>query len=138
MAQAAARALGSIGTPDAAKALLDALPGVSAANQLAFCEGLFRCAEAAAAKGRPQGRPWRFTTACAASQAPQQVRTAALRGAILTRQKDGLPLLAQALHSDDFALFLAAVRTAQEMPGPDVTRLLAGELPASPPTGKSC
>ena len=33
VAQAAARALGSIGTPPAAKALLDALPGVSPANQ---------------------------------------------------------------------------------------------------------
>ncbi len=64
--------------------------------------------------------------------APQQVRTAALRGAILTRQEDGLPLLALALHSDDFTLVAAAVRTAQEMPGPGVTRLLAGEL-ARPP-----
>jgi HEAT repeat protein len=46
VAQAAARALGKIGTPEAAKALDDALAGASVANQLAFCEGLFRCAEA--------------------------------------------------------------------------------------------
>ena len=60
------------------------------------------------------------------------MRTAALRGAILTRQEDGLPLLAQALHSDDFTLVLAAARTAQEMPGSQVTRLLAGELAGLP------
>ena len=64
-------------------------------------------------------------TVCASVPAPSRSRTAALRGAILTRKEDGLPLLKQALHSDHFSLFLAAVRTSQEMPGPDVTRLLA-------------
>src|ERR1035438_876458 len=49
--QAAARALGRIGNPPAVKALQDALDGVSAANQLAFCEGLLRCAEMAEVKG---------------------------------------------------------------------------------------
>ncbi|MCX6913305.1 MAG: HEAT repeat domain-containing protein, partial [Verrucomicrobia bacterium] len=44
----------------------------------------------------------------------------------------GLPLLKQALHSDQFLRFLAALRTAQEMPGQDVTRLLAGELSGLP------
>ena len=48
---------------------------------------------------------------------PQQVATAALRGAILTRKADGLRLLKEALHSDQFSLFLAGVRTSQEMPG---------------------
>src|ERR1019366_2066001 len=51
VAQAAARSLGSIGTKDAAKALLDALPNVPPANQLAFCEGLLRYSETAAARG---------------------------------------------------------------------------------------
>jgi HEAT repeat protein len=131
VAQAAARALGSIGSQAAAKALLDALPGVSAANQLAFCEGLLRYAETATAKGdrkeamgiydRLRGVP-----------APQQVRTAALRGAILTRQDAGMPLLLLALHSGDFGMALAAARTAQEMPGHDVSRLLANELGGLP------
>jgi HEAT repeat protein len=60
------------------------------------------------------------------------VRAAALRGAILNRHQDKLPLLTLALHNDDFTLVCAAVRTAQEMPGPEITRLLAGELPALP------
>ena len=52
VAQAAARALGSIGTPAAVKALEDALAGTPAANRLAFYEGLFRCAEALSARGQ--------------------------------------------------------------------------------------
>jgi len=127
VAQAAARALGSIGKPSAAKALLRAMPGVSAANQLAFCEGLLRCAEAATARGNPK-EALKIYDYLRELSVPHQVRTAAWRGAILTRKQDGLPLLKQALHSGQFPLVQAAVRTAQEMPGQDVTRLLANEL----------
>jgi len=131
VAQAAARSLGSIGNPAAAKALLDALDRVSPANQLAFCEGLLRCAESAAAKGERK-------SACVIYDRlreipmPQQVRTAALRGSILNQGDSGLPLLALALHNDDFGIVLAAVRTTQEMPASEVTRLLAGELAGLP------
>jgi HEAT repeat protein len=131
VAQAAAGALGKVGDQAAAKALLDALPSVSQANQLAFCEGLLRCAETAAASGNRKGAIAIYDRLRELS-APHQVRTAALRGAILTRQEAGLPLLAPALHSDDYTMALAAVRTAQEMPGTPVTRLLAGELAGLP------
>ncbi len=131
VAQAAARSLGSIGNPAAAKALLNALPSVSAANQLAFCEGLLRCAEAAAAKGSRK-QAMAIYDRLRAVQTAHQVRTAALRGALLTRQKDGQPLLQEAIRGSDFALFAAAARTAQEMPGTEVTRLLANELPSLP------
>ena len=50
VAQAAARSLGSIGSEAGAKGLVEALPTVSAANQLAFCEGLLRYAETATAR----------------------------------------------------------------------------------------
>ncbi|HOX56591.1 MAG TPA: HEAT repeat domain-containing protein [Candidatus Paceibacterota bacterium] len=131
VAQAAARSLGSIGTPAAGKALLDALPAVSAANQLALCEGLLRCAETQAGKGNRK-QAVAIYDRLRATAAPHQVRTAAVRGAILTRQTDGLPLLKATLRDSNFALFSAAVRSAQEMPGPEVTRLLAGELPTIP------
>jgi HEAT repeat protein len=131
VAQAAARALGSIGNPAAAKALLAALPSVSAANQLAFCEGLLRCAETATNSGNGK-EAMDIYDRLRKVQGPQQVRAAALRGAILTRQDKGLPLLSQALRGDDFTLVLAAARTAQEMPGSQVTRTLATELPTLP------
>jgi len=131
VAQAAARSLGSIGNSTACKALLKAFPDVSTAAQLALCEGLLRCAETQAAQG---SRKLALTIydRLRAAQTPQQVRTAAVRGAILTRQKDGLPLLHESMSSGDFALFSVAMRTAQEMPGPEVTRLLANQLPGLP------
>jgi HEAT repeat protein len=131
VAQAAARSLGSIGNHTAAEALLHALPEVSPANQLAFCEGLLRCAEAAAAKG-DRKQALAIYDRLREVPAPHQVLTAALRGAILARKQAGLPLLALALHNSDFSIVLAAARTAQEMPGPEVTRLLASELGGLP------
>ena len=131
VAQAAARSLGSIGDPAAAKALLNALAGVSATNQLAFCEGLLRCAEAATAKDRRKDAIVIYDRLREIS-APQQVRTAALRGAILTRQQDGLRLLGLSLPGNDYSIFLAAIRTSQEMRGAEVTRLLASALSALP------
>lgn len=45
VAQIAARSLGDIGEIRCAKAIQNALPNAPAANKLAFCDGLFRCAE---------------------------------------------------------------------------------------------
>ena len=100
VAQAAARALGKIGTPEAAKALDGALAGVSAANQVAFCEGLFRCAEALSAEGQAAQSQAIYDRLRGLPQAPQQVRAGALRGAILARQKEGIPLLLEAIRGD--------------------------------------
>lgn len=131
-AQAAARALGNIGTPEAAKAIDDALNGTPAANQVAFCEGLFRCAEALGDAGQPDASRAIFDRLRGLSHAPQQVRAGALRGAILTRQKEGIPLMVEAIRSADYVLTAAAVRTSMEMPGPEVTIALVGELPGLP------
>lgn len=128
VAQAAARALGSIGNSGAAKALSDALTGVPAANQLAFCEGLFRCAETLAAKGERPEAMGIYDRLRALPGAPHQVRAGALRGAVLVRGNDGVTMLVEAIRGDDFVLVAAAARIAMEMPGASVTRALAGEL----------
>src|SRR5262249_5267553 len=52
VASAAARALGSLGVPAAAKALSGALTTSPGAGQAAIHEGLFRCAEALSARGQ--------------------------------------------------------------------------------------
>jgi HEAT repeat protein len=127
VAQAAARALGKIGTPEAAKAITGALDGVAATNQVAFCEGLFRCAETLAAQGKADEAVAIYDR-LRDPKGPQQVRAGALRGAILMRQDKGLPLLMEAIRGDDFVLVGAAARTAMEMPGAEVTQALAGEL----------
>ncbi|HWI56397.1 MAG TPA: HEAT repeat domain-containing protein [Bacillota bacterium] len=131
VAQAAAKTLGRIGTPAAAEAIQKALPKAPAGNRLAFCEGLFRCAEAFASQGRSKQAVSLYDQV-RAQPTPHQVRTAALRGAILTRQPDGLPLLLTTLRDNDFALFATAVRISQEMPSAQVTSALAAEVEKLP------
>ncbi len=126
--RAAARALGSIGTPAAAQALKDALSNVAEDNLLAFCEGFARCAESLAANGHRDQALEIYGEAYKDDRLPHQVRAAALRGAVLLRGKDGLPILREALHSEDYTQFAAANRIALEMPGAKVTQLLCDEL----------
>jgi HEAT repeat protein len=133
VAQAASRALGSIGTAEAAKALIGALVADSTTiNALARYEGLLRCAERLVAEGQRDEAVGIYDY-LRKLPAPHQVRGGALRGAILTRGKDGLPLLREHVRSDDYILFSAAVQAAQELPGAEVTEALTAglnELPA--------
>jgi HEAT repeat protein len=132
VAQAAARALGKIGTAAAAKAIEGALATVPAGNRLAFCEGLFRAAESLAAKGQRDEAIAIYDRLRGLEQAPHQVRAGALRGAILARGDEGLGLLREHLRSNDWILFAAAVRTAQELQGAKVTEALVAELAQLP------
>jgi HEAT repeat protein len=131
-AEAAARALGNIGTAAAAKALEDALPDASGRQQTAVCEGLFRCAEALAADGQGAASQAIYDRVRGLADAPAQVRVAALRGAILARGKDGVPLLMEAIGGSDYALAAAAVRAAMESPSPEIADALVAELPKAP------
>lgn len=133
VAQAAARALGKIGDAAAAKAIDAMLTKTPAANRLAFCEGLLRCAEALADAGNQSEALKIYLRLSAVSDAPHQVRAGALRGAVLTQGNDGIPLLVKGVRSDDYILTAAAARTAMEMSGPEVTKALAAELPKLPP-----
>jgi HEAT repeat protein len=92
--QAAARALGLIGTAAAAKALEDNLAATPAANRPAHYEGLFRSAEALTARGK-SGEPIATYQALevydrlARADAPLQVREGASRKARLLRREQG-------------------------------------------------
>lgn len=128
VAQAAARALGRIGTAEAAGALQNALAGTPAGNHLALAEGLLRAAEKLAAAGQRDAATAIYDRLAALKSPAHQVRTAALRGAILARGKAGLPLLRQSLDSQDYVLFTAAVRTLAEIPGDEAVDLVAGAV----------
>ncbi len=127
VARAAARALGSIGNPAASTVLKYRLKNATADNQLDICEGLLRCAERLAADGY-RDLAIEIYDELRELDAPHQVRAGALRGAILTRGRRGLKLLRQHLHSKDYIMFSAAVQTAQELPGAEVTQALTAEL----------
>ncbi len=123
VARAAARATGSIGTPEAARALQQALPNAAADRRLDVCEGLLRCAEKLAAAGQ-KDQAIAIYDELRKLDGPHQVRAGALRGAILTRGAEGLALLQEHLRNNDYILFSAAVQTAQTMPGAEVTKAL--------------
>ncbi len=132
-AQAAARALGCIGTAPAAQALQDALAGAAGATQLAVCEGLFRCAETMSAADQVDAARAIYDRLRGQADMPPQVKSAALRGAILSRKADGIPLLLEAIRGSDHDLANAAVRTAMELSGKEVTEALVAELPKVSP-----
>ncbi len=132
IAQAAARALGKIGTPEAAQAIEGALAGATAPSWSISANGLFRCAEAMSADGQSARAIAIYDRLRSVPQAPHQVCAGALRGAILARGKEGIPLMVEALRGKDYVLVAAAARTAMELPGPEVTAALVAELPEHP------
>jgi HEAT repeat protein len=127
VAQAAGRALGAIGTAKASKALQQALPKTAAGNRLAVYEGLLRCAEKLNAAGS-RSAALRIYDSVRVADAPHQVRAAGLRGAILLRGTDGVPILVQAIRGDDFTQFDAALRAAMEMRHTLVTMALVNNM----------
>ena len=117
-AQAAARALGNIGTAAAAKALEDALSGrIKRQANWPSAKDFFAAPRHWQRKVKLRLRKRIYDRLRGLADAPQQVRAAALRGAILARGKDGIPLLVEAIHGTDYALAAAAVRSAMELPG---------------------
>lgn len=128
---AAVRALGKIGTVEAAEVLKTSLDHAPPEGMLDVYEGLFRCAEALAAEGNKNAAIDIYDTVLA-RDAAHQVRAGALRGAILTRGNEGIPLLREHLRSSDYILFSAACQTSLEMPGERVTGALAAVLDRLP------
>ncbi len=129
VSQAAARALGKIGTTEAAKAIQAALPNTPAQSQLAFCEGLFRAAESLAEKDQTDTAVSIYDDLRKLNSSHHQVRAGALRGAVLARKTGRTPILIEAVRSDDYVLTAAAARTAIEIADPDLTPALTAELP---------
>ncbi len=124
---AALRALGQIGTIDAAEALKASLDHAPPEGMPDVYEGLFRCAERFAAEGN-NGAAIEIYDLLRGRDASHQVRAGALRGAILARGNDGLALLREHLRSNDYVLFSAACQTSLEMPGEQVTKALTDAL----------
>jgi len=133
VAQAAAKALGKIGTSDAIEALegVVAKPDLSLASVVVVCNALLDCADDLVAKGQKDQAIALYNRLSELPNAPVQVRSAALRGTVLAQGAQGAPLLVKALGDDD--LFDVTLRIAREMPDESaVTSALAGALAALP------
>lgn len=126
VAQAAARALGSIGGA-AVPVLEGVLSSTSGPTQLAVCEGLLRSAEAASVADAAAI----YDQLRALPNLPRQVRFAALRGTIRSRGVDGLPLLVESIQTEVSVPAADAIRISMELPGVEVTQALVKELAAA-------
>jgi len=127
VASAAAVALGHIGGDISAKALTKALTNSPAGVRSAVGEGCILCAEGFLANDRAAKAVKLYDTVQKA-EVPVQRHLEAIRGAILARGSDGLPLLIEQLRSKDKKRLGIGLRTARELPGRNVTKALALEL----------
>jgi HEAT repeat protein len=127
VASAAAVALGHIGGEQAAKALAQSLADAPAGVRSAVAEGCILCAEWLLAHNRTAEAVKLYDTVRQAD-VPNQRHLEAIRGAILARGVDGIPLLVEQLESQDKNRLGVGLRTARELPGRDVTEALAVEL----------
>ena len=138
--QAAADALGKVGTAEGAAALSDMLDGTDAApgTQHALYNALLGCAETLDKNGQRDQSLALYDRLLARENAPAEVQAAALRGAVLLRgAKEGTDILVDAARTGNDALFLAALRIAREMEKENKTAAaLADALPEIPPERK--
>lgn len=126
VAQAAARALGRIGTEESVTALMSAVQQTDAGNLVAFCEGIGRGVDALLAAGKNEivkgiGASYRIT------ELPHQVRSAAFRIAARAAGDAAPGVIAAGLTDPDHTIFATAIRVAQELSSPAVAQpLIAG------------
>jgi len=90
VAQTAARSLGKIASPDAAKVLVDTLAKAPAANRPAVADACLSCAEAFLKKGK-RTEAAEIYASVGKADLPKHFRVAAAHGAIQARQSTGTP-----------------------------------------------
>ncbi len=127
VASAAAVALGHIGGEQAAMSLIKAMADARASVRSSAAEGCILCAEWFLANNRTSDAVKLYDLVRQAD-VPDQRHLEAIRGAILARQSEGIPLLMEQLRSGDKQRLGVGLRTARELGGRDVTEALAAEL----------
>lgn len=127
VASAAAVALGHIGGDRAAKALVQTLTKAPVGVRSAVAEGCILCAEEYLVQDQT-AEAVKLYDAVRQADVPPQRHLEAIRGAILARGSDGIPLLLEQLESTDKDRMAIGLRTARELPGRDVSEALAAEM----------
>ncbi len=128
VASAAAVALGRIGGTEAATALKASLTSAPrSGSRSSAAEACVRCAERFLAERQP-GQAIELYDLVRKSNLPKQNILEGIRGAILARGDEGIPLLLEQLHSTDKQLFQIGLRAARELPGAKATEAVATEM----------
>ncbi len=125
--EAAAAALGRIGTMQAGDILGRALASSSARDRAGIAHGCVLCAERFLEQDKT-AEATKLYDAVRAADVPVQTVLEATRGSVLARGAAGTGLLISLLKSDDRQQLGIGLRTARELAGQDVTEALAAEL----------
>ena len=128
VARAAAAAIGRVGTPTAAKTLTEALLTTDGRLRSAMAAACLPCAEKLLADGEQSLAVQTYEAVRRAAKIPQHVEMAALRGLLLARGPQGLPLLVETLNGKSETAFNVALIAARELPGTEVTKSLVAQL----------
>jgi len=129
---AAAAALGNVGTAGAADALRKALASAAPAARASAAEGCVLCAERMLAANQAAAAAALYD-AVRKADVPRQRVVEATRGAILARGEQGVPLLVEQLRSTDREMHRIALGTARELKAAGVGPALIAELQKAPP-----
>jgi len=132
VASAAAVALGTIGGGEAVAALTPRLASAPPQLRPAVAEGCILAAEALL-ETEHRAEAMALYDEVRGAPVSKQKRIEATRGAILSRQAEGIGLLAEQLASSDRDLFGLGLRVARELKHPDVAEVLLAELERSTP-----
>ncbi|MBN1125172.1 MAG: HEAT repeat domain-containing protein [Sedimentisphaerales bacterium] len=124
---AAAYALGRIGGEKAAAALKQALATTQGLTRSMVAQGCILCAERLLSQAKSAQAIDLYDTVRQAD-VPEQRQLEGIRGAILARRLEGIPLLVEQLHSTDKERFWIGLRTARELSGTEVTKQLSIEM----------
>jgi HEAT repeat protein len=132
VASAAAVALGRIGNEAATKALRQSLAKSAAGVRSAVAEGCILCAERMLADGKAKEAAELYDEVCLAD-VPKQRMLEAVRGVILARKTEGIPLLIEQLESTDKGRFQIALSTVRQLKGSEIDKALASQLTKTKP-----
>ncbi|MGB3194664.1 MAG: HEAT repeat domain-containing protein [Phycisphaerae bacterium] len=132
---AAAAALGRIGTPEAAVALLNFKAKAPAALQVVAADACLNAAARALKRGQADAAAKIYET-LDSDKEPEHVRMAAFRGMVAAKPTEATPRLVKALAGDDEGLRSVAVFLMLESPGSEATKAFAAALPQLPPVGQ--
>lgn len=136
VAEAAAVALGRIGNLESAKILSDAFTEGTDAQRQVMSQGCVIAAETLLAKGENSTAIAMYGVVRNAN-VPATRKVEAVRGEILARGVDGLPLLFEQLQSPDRAMMNIGLAVARELPGTEVTKSLMAELEKMEPARRA-
>jgi len=122
------RALGRIGTLEAMRQLRAYRARAAGAVLELWAQACIDCADSLLAEHARQPAVAAYTEVLR-SQAPAPARAAALKGLVLARPAEAMPLLLDALGSSERPMAQMAVHLAATMPGSDATTALAAHVP---------